>query len=379
MFTYQKAHRYFAQTAEGLEDLAAEELAELGATQTKTSYRGLYFCTDKAGLYRINYHSRLLSRVLAPLISFDCHSDRYLYKTASKIDWPELITPPQTFSVSAHLTQSNIRHSLYAARRVKDAVVDTCREKFGKRPSVNPNKPDVRLVLYLAQNRAVIYLDTSCESLHKRGYRLRAMKAPIRETVAAAILKMSQWDGETPLVDPMCGSGTLLAEALMLACRIPSGFLRNRFGFETLPDYDQRLWKSLKAQGNGRIRSLPDGLISGSDISREAVQAARSNLARLPHGNGVVLKNVPFQDIASLRNRIIISNPPFGVRMRTGSEAGVFAKALGDFLKKRCSGSTAYLFFGKRETIKLIGLRPSWKKALKSGGLDGRLVKYELY
>ena len=379
MFTYQKSGRYFAQIAEGLEDLGRDELQEFGARDIKPGYRGFYFSADKASLYRLNYCSRLLSRILAPLIRFDCHSDKYLYKTACKIDWSSLIDLKNTFAVKANVSHSKITHSQYASLRLKDAIVDEFRKKTGERPNVDTKTPDVLFNLHIQNNKATIYLDTSGASLHRRGYRLQSIAAPMQEIVAAAIIRLSGWDGSRPLVDPMCGSGTLLCEAMMHYCRIPAGYLRKKFGFESLPDFDAKLWASIKQETDSRIRDLPPGLISGSDKSGEAVEAARTNLAIFSQGKNIVLSVKPFQDIRSLENSVIVCNPPYGIRMDTEAKIKDFMKKLGDFLKQRCTGGEAYLYFGNRDLIKSIGLRPTWKKVLISGGLDGRLVKYSLY
>lgn len=379
MFTYQKSGRYFAQIAEGLEELGRNEMRKLGARDIKSGHRGFYFSADKAGLYRLNYCSRFLSRILAPLIRFDCHSDKYLYKTARKIDWPSLIDLKNTFAVKANVSHSKITHSQYAALCLKDAVVDVYREKTGKRPNIETKTPDVLLNLHIQSNKATIYLDTSGGSLHRRGYRTQSITAPMQEIIAAAIIRMSGWNGDRPLFDPMCGSGTLLCEAMMHYCRIPAGYLREKFGFEALPDFEAKIWTSVKQEVDNKIRPLPPGLISGSDKSKEAIEAARTNADMFQQGKNIALSVKPFQKIESLENTIIICNPPHGIRMETDTKIKEFMKEFGDFLKQRCKGGDAYIYFGNRELIKNIGLKPAWKKILISGGLDGRLVKYSLY
>jgi putative N6-adenine-specific DNA methylase len=356
MYSYQKSGRYFAQIAEGLEDLGQNELHALGAQDIKPTYRGFYFSADKGTLYRINYCSRLLSRILAPLIHFDCHSDKYLYKTASNINWPSLIDLKSTFAVKANVSHSKITHSQYASLRLKDAIVDVFRTKTGTRP-----------------------LDTSGASLHRRGYRLETITAPMQEIIAAAIIRLSDWSGTRPLVDPMCGSGTLLCEAMMHYCRIPAGYLRKKFGFAALPDFDAKIWAAVKQEEDSRIRDLPHGLISGSDKSEEAIAAAGTNTQCFAQGTNIELSVMSMQNIKSLANSVIVCNPPYGIRLETDESIKDFMKQLGDFLKQRCTGSEAYLYFGNRELIKSIGLKPTWKKILISGGLDGRLVKYRMY
>jgi len=380
-YEYLRFNRYFAQTADGLEELAVAEAERLGAVDAKPAYKGIYFSAGFDALYRYNYCSRLATRVLAPLVTFDCHSARYLYKTAGSIDWSNFLGTKQTFAVFANVSNSAITHSQYAALRVKDAVVDQFRERTGRRPNIDTRHPDLWLNVFIHNDRAVLSVDTSGGSLHRRGYRLESVEAPMQETVAAALIELSGWDGERPLYDPMCGSGTLVCEALMRYCRVPAAYLRARegkFGFERLPEFNPAAWQAVRQEANAEIRPLPDGLIGASDASGRAVAAARINAAALPGGKRIIFKTKKFQDLESLENTTLVSNPPYGLRIEKG-EAGGLVGEFGDFLKQRCRGSEAYLYLGKRELVKQVGLRTSWKKPLRSGGLDGRLVKYDLY
>lgn len=379
MYQYQHTHRYFAQIAHGLEEEGARELTELGATNVEPAYRGLYFDADTPVFYRIHYGARLPTQILAPLLTFDCHSDRYLYKTVRSIDWSDFLSPEATFAVFANVAHSKITHSKYAALRVKDAVVDQFRERFGRRPSIDTRDPDLWVALYLANNRAVVSIATSGGSLHRRLYRTASVEAPMQETVAAAVIRYAEWDGAQPLYDPMCGSGTLLSEALMHYCRIPAGHLRPRFGFERLPDFDAATWQQVRQEMDARIRPLPPGLVAGSDVSREAVDAAARNQANLPSGKNVTLAVRDFRSIPGLKDHVIVCNPPYGIRLGRGADLGGLYRDLGDFLKRRCTGSAAYVYFGDRAWMKHIGLRPAWKKPLVNGALEGRLAKFELY
>ena len=193
------------------------------------------------------------------------------------------------------------------------------------------------------------------------------------------MVALSGWRGDRPLYDPMCGSGTLLCEALMAAGRIPSGYMRKVFGFFHLPDFDASLWRQVKRESDAEISSLPPGLVSGSDLDNRAVQAAQSNCRRLPGGGAIQLSCKPFEQIDKLENHVILCNPPYGIRLRQAGRLEDLYKGFGDFLKQRCKGSEAYLFFGNRDMIKSIGLKPAWKKPMRNAGLDGRVVKYELY
>jgi len=403
MFQYQQRNQYFAQIASGFEEIAKAELERLGATNIIEAYRGLHFEASHEVLYRINYTARLIVRVLAPLVTFDCHSDNYLHQTALKQDWSQFMTVNDTFAIHAVVSNTpSLTHSQYAALKVKDAICDFFRNKEGGRPNVDTRNPDLGIHLFIRNSRATISIDVSGGSLHRRGYRTVSVEAPMQETLGAAIIHLSGWDGERPLIDPMCGSGTLLCEAAMSYCRIPAGYLRkSRRGFERLPDFDSKVWKKVKADADAAMRPLPSGLISGSDINRDAVQATRTNLNNLPgckdrfqcsekdvFNIATPSGRCPAGDTAgplSLRsgpafeNSTIVVNPPYGVRLGDRESAEVLMKEFGDFLKQRCTGCTAYVYAGDRQLLKKVGLKPEWKKELNNGGLKGILGKIDLY
>ncbi len=379
MFDYQKNHTYFAQIADGLESTGAQELTELGAVQARPVRRGIYFRADRSSLYRINYCTRLSTRILAPLSVFNCPDAGAIYRAAGNIDWSHFFSLDETFAVFASTAGSTVPHSQYAALKLKDAVVDQFRDRFGRRPNVDSRTPDVWINLHVQKNRGTISIDSSGGSLHRRGYRRRSGDAPMQETVAAAMVQLSGWDGRIPLADVMCGSGTLVIEAAMAYCRIPAGVLRDRFGFQRLPDYDAGLWKSVKASAHRDIRKLPERVVYASDIDSQAVSAARLNCKAMSATRTISILRRDFADIPKLENHIIVTNPPYGLRMQPRAKLEAFYRRLGDFLKQRCNGSQAFIYFGNREMIKHIGLKPSWKKPLRNGGLDGRLVKYEMY
>ena len=375
----QKYNDYFAQIADGLETMGADELAGLGAVGLRPVRRGIHFKADRKTLYRVNYCGRLCSRILYPIHTFHCPDAEAIYRAARKIDWARFIHVNQTFAVFASTAGSRVPHSQFAGLKLKDAVVDQFRDAFGRRPSVDPRTPDLWINLFLQRDRGTISIDTSGGSLHRRGYRTHTVDAPMQETVAAAVVALSEWDGQVPLTDPMCGAGTLIIEAVMNYCRIPAGYRRECFGFQRLPDYDAMLWKRVKAAADEKIRKLPPQLVYASDIDSRAVAAIRANCKRIPHARSVNVLRMDMFKIERLENRILLCNPPYGIRMRTVGDVGDFYRRLGDFLKQRCKGSTAFIYFGNRELIKRIGLKPAWKKPIRNGGLDGRLVKYELY
>lgn len=370
---------YFAQVPGMMEELCEQELIELGASNTKVSYRGVYFNADKEILYKINYTSRLLSRILAPLKTFHCNNTNVLYKTASQIKWEDFLSIDKTFSISASVAKSNINNSLFASQRLKDAIADYFRNKAGERPSVDTVNPDVRFNLHIEKDEAVISLDTSGESLHKRGYRLLAGEAPMQETLAAAIIKLSKWDGENPLWDPMCGSGTILCEALMHYCRIPSQKLRKKFGFFNLPDFDIEIWNKVKAECDSKIRPLNKGIIAGSDKSQRILEVAKENLSRLPYSDSVDLKCHPFQHVKQFENGTLITNPPYGIRLGEIEDVKILYKELGDFLKNNCKGTSAFIYTGDPALRKSIGLRTSRRIPLVNGKLEGVLFQIDSY
>jgi 23S rRNA (guanine2445-N2)-methyltransferase len=379
MYNYQEKKRYFAQVADDIKEMAVDELRSLGASNISPGYRGVYFSGNKAVLYSVNYHSRLISRVLAPLVSFYCNSDGLLYKKASQVRWEDFLDSSKTFAVFATVSNSAITHSKFAALRLKDAVVDYFRNRTGKRPSIDTKTPDAWLNLHIAKDEATISLDTSGGSLHRRGYRKETMEAPMVETLAAALIRYSGWDGRTPLYDPFCGSGTLLCEAYMAASHMPPAILRQKFGFERLPDFDFQLWNRIKREGRQGIAPIQKGIIAGSDIALTAVKSAMANCAVIDKKNVIRIEKQDIFKIEMIEGKVIFCNPPYGIRMRQNSDLFSFYKRFGDFLKQRCRGSTAFVYFGERKYIKNIGLKPSWKKPFSTGGLDGRLVKYELY
>jgi 23S rRNA (guanine2445-N2)-methyltransferase len=378
-FEYAETGRYFAQIADGMEDLGVAELTELGAADPQPIYRGIHFGADPATLYKVSYASRLVSRVLAPLTRFACSTPEILYERAKEIPWPDLFAVDQTFAVFANVSHSKITHSRYAALRVKDAVVDLFRDGTGKRPSIDTKTPDVWIHLHLQEDKATISLETTGGNLGHRGYRTATRAAPLNETLAAAIIRLTEWDGEQPLYDPMCGSGTLLCEAMMHHCRIPAGYFRRRFGFEFLPDFDAAAWERVRGELDDAVRPLPPGMIAGSDAALGAIQISGDNCRNLPSGERIDLKVSAFEKIKELNNTVIVCNPPAGIRLDAREGMDEFIKSFGDFLKQRCTGSTAFIYFTDRQLIKRIGLRTTWKKPLKNGPLDGRLVRIDLY
>ncbi|NLT51156.1 MAG: class I SAM-dependent RNA methyltransferase [Ignavibacteria bacterium] len=379
MFEYLEKKTYFAQVPGMMEELCEQELIELGAQNTKIAYRGIYFEADQITIYRINYTSRTISRILAPLKTFHCRNAEAIMKMASKIEWDKIFKVDQTFSINSSINKSAFTNSLYASQVLKDGIADYFRAKYGKRPDVNTVTPNVRFNLFIEKDEAVLSLDTSGESLHKRGYRLAAGEAPMQETLAAAIIRLSKWDGEKPLLDCMCGSGTILCEALMHYCRIPAQYLRKNFGFFYLPDFDIKLWEKFKKEEDSKMRPLPKGIISGSDKVQAILKTVRENLSRLPFSETVALTAQPFQHIPKFENGVLVVNPPYGIRMGERAQVEDLYKELGDFLKTKCTGTSAFIYTGEPSLRKHIGLRTSRRIPLVNGKLEGVLLQIDSY
>lgn len=368
--------RYFAVVSGSLEKHAAIELECFGARILQELPRGLSFSCSQKQLYRILYEARLIQRVLMPILHFPCHSIKYLHQQALKnIDWTSLFGIRQSFGIDCNVSNSFTRHSLYAGQVLKDAVCDCFRERYGERPSFTNKEPDILFNLHVHENKVTIALDILGQSLHKRGYRKASVDAPLQETIAAAMLYLSGWNGDSPLWDPMCGSGTILAEALMLATGIPAGYLVDHRRLQLMPGHDEKLWHNVKQTADARIRKISSNLICGSDINLQAVEAARINLACLPFGDTVELKTRRFESFTGKFSGTIICNPPYGVRLGNSEGVETLYQALGDFLKQHCAGSTAYILCGSKELVPKLRLRAHWAKSLKNGDLDTKYAK----
>ncbi|HOE90373.1 MAG TPA: THUMP domain-containing protein [Candidatus Cloacimonadota bacterium] len=375
MFEFINTNKYFIQVAGSVEKHAAEELENMGATILKELPRGLRIQCEPKTLYEIIYTSRLSQRLLAPLISFQCHSEKYLYSQAKNIDWTSLFPLQDNFSIIANVSRCKFNNSLYAGQLLKDAICDQFREKYGERPNFKTKEADINFNLHISDNWATIYLDTAGISMHKRGYKRISYIAPLQETLAATVIKLSEWDRNKPLHDIMCGSGTILAEALMLKCNIPAGYLRDEKPLRYLPNFDEALWKEVKDKANAKIIPIDHGLIKGSDENKDAIEITRKNLEALPYGDRVELHIAKFQDLPKESNKIIIANPPYGIRLGEQKAISILYNQLGDFLKQKCPQSEAYILCGSKELISAIRLRAHWKKNLKNGNLSVVLAK----
>jgi putative N6-adenine-specific DNA methylase len=363
----------------GAEEVAAAELEALGARKVSAGKGGVAFVADRAGLYKANLWLRTASRVLVQLAVFPCATPAELYGGVHAIDWTELITPAMTLAVDCSLRDSALTHSGFVALKTKDAVVDCIREACGSRPNVDTSAPDVRINVHLHKNVCTVSLDSSGDSLDRRGYRLERNEAPLRETLAAAVIALTGWDGSIPLADPMCGSGTIPIEAALVAGQVAPGLQRS-FGFQNWLDFDARLWQQLLEEADRSIHKLPVGLITGYDLDSRALACASRNAAKAGFEGQLHFFHAALDTFQPEGDTgVVIINPPYGKRLGAEDELKELYCLIGDIMKKRCRGWTGYVLTGNLELAKYIGLKASRRFVLFNGAIECRLLKYELY
>jgi 23S rRNA (guanine2445-N2)-methyltransferase len=372
--------RYFATCARGLEPILAGELRALGAANVEPGRGGVAFAGDHALLYRANLWVRTAVRILRPVLEADVTSPDELYEAVQTVDWAAHLTPDHTLAVDCNVRDSHLTHSMYAALQTKDAICDQFVARCGRRPSVNVDEPMVGLNLHVYRDHAVLSLESSGESLHKRGYRPILTKAPLNEALAAALVLHSGWPGDTPFVDPLCGSGTLPIEASWIALKRPPGLTRRRFGFQGWMDFDVRLWTALRDEARqGVLKRLPAPVL-GSDVRRDAVSFARTNARAAGVGH---LLRFEVKDVRDFRPPdgppgVLICNPPYGERIGEEKELRGLYQTLGAVFQERCRGWTAYVFTGNAALADQIGLTPSEQVPLYNGKIPCRLLRFDL-
>jgi putative N6-adenine-specific DNA methylase len=372
----------FVTCAQGLEELLLEEIQALGFDKVKTGFRGV--TVEVEGLqavYRLNYCSRIASRVLYPLTKFNCYNAKSLYKEASEIDWLQYIPRGKTFAIDANVTHKQLRNSLFAAQVVKDAICDQFRAKTGARPNVEPKDPDVQLNLFIREPYAILSFDTSGVPLHKRGYRLEGVEAPLQENLAAALLKIGEYKEEELLCDPCCGSGTLLIEAALMATHTPPGYLRNQWGFMFLPEFVQQEWLKVKVEADKGRKSLKAGHIFGCDINKNAVRVTKTNLRAAGFAQAIDVVQYDFRDYEPpVPPTLVFTNPPHGRRLDDEESLKPLYRSLGDFLKRKTAKpARGFVFVGSLELSKEVGLSPKRRHVLTNAGLESRLLEFDLY
>lgn len=369
----------FATVPLGAEELTAIELNRLGADGVTVQRGGVSFSGNRILLYRSLLQLRTASRVLVQLAQFPCSSPQELYDAIRAIPWENVLTPAMTLAVDCTLRDSAITHSHYAALKAKDAIVDLLRDQTGSRPSVNTSSPDLRINLHIAKNQATVSLDAAGEPLDRRGWRLDRNEAPLRETLAAAILMHTGWDGSVPLVDPMCGSGTLLLEGGAMALHRPAGAGR-QFGAMRWRDFDRRLWEQVVHDEQAKACESLAVPVLGYDRDPMAIIACRENARRADLAFQISFDRKRFEDAEPCGHQgVVVVNPPYGLRMGGKQELELLYRKIGEVFKRRFTGWTAYLLAGDLELAKLVGLKPSRRFVLFNGPLECRLLKYELY
>ncbi len=365
-----------AKTFAGLEQVLAEEITALGGESVTPERRAVSFMGDKEILYKANFLLRTAIKVLKPIAEFTVKHRDDLYAKTKEIDWTQYLALGKTFSIDSTVQSEIFVNSMYASLKVKDAIADQFREATGKRPSVNVENPDTRINIYLMGDKCILSLDSSGESLHKRGYRVGQGEAPLNEVLAAGMILLSGWDGKTNFLDPMCGSGTLLIEAAMIAMGIPPGMYRKSFGFELWPDFDEQLFADIY---NAEYEKEFEGKIFGSDISVRNCAIAKANVKNAGLSKKIEIQAKDFKElIPPFESGMIVTNPPYGERLKPRSLTDLYS-SFGDTLKQKFSGYTAWLISSSDEGLKSIGLKPSKKIELYNGALACSYRCFELF
>jgi len=373
----EEVFKLVAKTFQGLEGVLADELKSIGAKNVEIQNRAVIFDGDKAMIYRANYHVRTAIAILKPLLKFTAENEDQLYKNVGKINWNKYMSVDDTLSVSAVTFGKTFTHSKYVSLKVKDAIVDQFRRRQGKRPDVNTMSPDLKIHIHISEKNCTILLDSSGDPLFKRGYRIKTVKAPINEVLAAGMIKLSDWNMNSNFVDPMCGSGTILIEAAMMAYNIASGTYRKRFGFENWNDFDADLFDDVAEESFNEIDFKYT--ISGSDISPSAVAIANENIKNAFLTKKISVTQQNFFDIKpNTDNTVIITNPPYGERLQP-ADLKIFYQKIGDKLKLDFAGYTCWLIGSNIDVLKFVGLKPDEKITLYNGPLECSYRKYSLY
>ena len=369
-----------ASIAQGLETEGAQELLELGAQAVKASRRHILFEADLACLYRLHLRSRLSFRFLREICRFPCNGPQELYNgLQSSIDWESWLPPKKSFRVEVTGFGEGLSHTHYTALQVKNAIIDLQREQFGSRSSIDLNNPDICFHLHLANNQAVLSVDGSNSSLHKRGYRPAVGIAPIKETLAAGLIRMTGWDGTNNLVDPLCGSGTFLIEAVSALLCIASGIDRE-FLFENWPDFDISIWnRELKMARKMKISNKKLPKIIGCEVDDVIAKSATYNVRKAGLENYIQIINCPFQEFQLPPGLgLLICNPPYGKRIGDENQLSSLYKQLGEYCKTEASGWDLWLLNGNPKLSKHLGMKANRRFQVNNGSIDCRWLNYKI-
>jgi putative N6-adenine-specific DNA methylase len=367
-----------AKTMAGLEDVLAEELIALGADNLEIGTRMVSFEGDLALMYKANVHCRTALRILRPVYEFKAKNTDDIYKKIKAMNWYEHLTEDSTFAIDAITFSDYFTHSKFVAYRVKDAIADYFMQKTGKRPSVDTKDPDLLINFHIAHDKCILSFDSSGESLHKRGYRVEQTEAPLNEVLAAGMILKTGWRGESDFVDPMCGSGTLLIEAAMIAMNVPPGIYRKSFAFEKWKNFNAGLFETIYNDDSGERQFKHK--IYGSDISAEAIAVASKNIKSAGVEKCIDLKVMPFEEYAQApaEKGIMVTNPPYGERIKPDDLSGMYER-LGERMKHVFTGYSVWVLSYKKECFDKIGLKPSKKIQLVNGSLQCEFRRYDIF
>ena len=367
-----------AKTFFGFEEILAKELENLGAQEVEIGTRAVSFKGDKGFMYKANLSLRTALKILKPIYYFRATNDLNLYKGIQSMDWSKYLNANQTFVIDTTIHSDNFKHSQFVSQKSKDAIVDQFRERTGVRPSIDKDFPDLRINIHIDRDQVSVALDTSGDSLHHRGYRTATNIAPINEVLAAGMILLSGWDGQSDFLDPMCGSGTILAEAAMIACNIPANINRKEFAFEKWNDWDNDLFDQIVDSLLKRTREFHH-TIKGYDKAPSAVNKAKDNIANANLIEYITIEQKNFFDTQKETTGPLhmLFNPPYGERLDIELER--FYREIGDTMKQHYPGTNAWFITGNLEALKFVGLKPSRKIKLFNGSLEARLIKYEMY
>ena len=374
----EENYNMLAKTLFGFEELLAKELTQLGARDVKTGVRSVSFSGDKGFMYKSNLALRTAIKILKPIHSFTVNNEQDLYDNLYKMAWDQYVKPSGTIAVDATIHSELFTNSLYIAQKTKDAIVDKFRDTTGERPNVDLKFPDLKVNVHIDRHQVTISLDSSGDSLHKRGYKIATNIAPINEVLAAGLIMLSGWDGQTDFMDPMCGSGTMLIEAAMIACNIPPNLMRKEFAFERWNDWDVELFEKIEESLLAKTRDFHHKII-GYDKAPSAVTKAIENVKNAQLDDFIDVKHEEFfkNQKGGEEKLHMVFNPPYGERLNIDMEE--FYKNIGDTLKQSYPGTDAWFITSNLDALKHVGLRPSRKIHLFNAKLEARLVKYVMY
>jgi len=373
----EQEFKLIAKTFMGLEPVLAKELTQLGANNVVIGRRMVAFTGDKEMMYRANFSLHTAIKILKPIAEFKAKSADDVYEEIKKIDWTAYLTTDKTFAVDAVVFSDEFRHSKFVSYKVKDAIVDQFREKTGNRPNISVANPDLRLHMHIAEYDCTLCLDSSGDSLHRRGYRQESVEAPLNEVLAAGMILMTGWRGDTDFIDPMCGSGTLAIEAALIARNMAPGLFRKEYAFEKWPDFDADLFDRIY-NDDSQEREF-NHHIYGYDIDMKAVNTARLNVKAAGLTADITIEQQDFKDFTQPKNKsIMVTNPPYGERISTPDLLGTY-RMIGERLKHQFTGGEAWILSYREECFEQIGLKPSIKIPLYNGSLECEFRKYQIF